>query len=174
MIDSAATTQGRASVEMAPAPPEQGWPGDSARTALPRCPPVRWRRSLTRHLPQQRANRRGDVGRKLPISLEVGLQHRRRACRSCLRRRTGARPSASRTARTRTPRCRCACRPACPSPAPGHVRGGAENHPAPVIIAGRRDRRRHATASRRRRAGRVQSPSRARSPAPSPCRRRGP
>ena len=54
-----------------------------------------------------------------------------------------ARPSASRRARSRTPRCRCACRPSWPLCLLGrHVGGRAQNHPR-LRHRGRRDRRRH-------------------------------
>ena len=66
----------------------------------------------------------------------------RRSCPTRSRPRTRAARSASRTARSRTPRCRRACRPALPRACSGtHVRGGAENH------AGLRRRRGHASAT---------------------------
>ena len=45
-----------------------------------------------------------------------------RTYRTSCRRRTAARPPASRRARTRTPRCPCACRPPGRAPAPGSCR----------------------------------------------------
>ncbi len=56
-----------------------------------------------------------------------------------------------------------------------HVGGGAENHAGPRSSRGRRDRRRLRQAIRGgTRRPRAPSPSRGRSRAPSPCRRRGP
>ena len=79
--------------------------------------------------------------------------------------------SASRTARSRTPRCRRACRPACPRACSGTMYAAVPRIiPTPVIIAGRRDRRRLRRRSTPAPLA-VPSPSPGRSPAPSPCRR---
>ena len=120
---------------------------------------------------QKRANRRRHLRReRRPV--RVDLQHVRERVADVLAvERTRCR-SASRTARTRTPRCRCACPPRVPSLAPGPCRPRCRgSRPTPVIIAGEvivgdvGDARRHRRVSRL-----PDAPSRARSPAPSPCR----
>ena len=66
-----------------------------------------------------------------------------RACRRRPRRRTRAAPSASRRARSRTPRCRRACRRPAARLLGAHVGGGAEDHAlrvSPTTIVGDCDR----------------------------------
>ena len=91
----------------------------------------------------------------------------RRSRLTSSRRQTRAAPSASRRARSRTPRCPSACRPAARAPAPGSCR-----RRVPRIDAGpvsrRRDRRRLRHVRRRQSPARRPSPGRNRAPSPTP------
>ena len=114
----------------------------------------RRRRSFSR---QRRSSRRIAAGVFGGSALQSGSRsdHARQRRRSPRRRRTRGGRSASRRARTRTPRCRRACRPAFPRACSGrHVRGGAEDHAHPGHQRRARDRRRVARAAARRRRSR--------------------
>ncbi len=141
----------------------------------------------------QHEERRRDVGDPLPAILDeapsaaacgpaaarrtgappssVRARHRAEHVRHVLAVERRAGPSASRTARSRTPRCRCACPTGSPRRLLGtHIRGRAEDHAHAGHHRGRGDRRRPATSLGRHRGRRAPSPSRGRSRAPSPCR----
>ena len=75
----------------------------------------------------------------------------------------GARPSASRRARSRTPRCRCACRPPCRAPAPGSCRRRCRGSRRCGAADGRVG---ECEAILRRRPPSTPSPGRSRAPSP--------
>ena len=108
-------------------------------------------RILLQASPQHAHDRRGHRRRqRLPVRL--ALDHRGNRVRDGGPPKRHA-PSASRRARSRTPRCRCACRPPCRAPARGSCRPPSDQHAIPGFV--RHDRRR---VRRSARVGRARRP----------------
>ena len=129
-------------------------------------------RSFTRQLwSSVRTGGGTSAGSGVPVRFEA--HHRAEHLRHVLALEGAAAASASRTAHSRTPRCRCAGRPRAPWPARGSCRPPCREscragHPRRRVIVG------DAVTSRRLRRLRLGQPWPARSPAPSRRRRRAP
>ena len=151
------------------APRRRGTMAPSASSISRRASPMSRRRRFASFSRQRWSNRRMlagvCAGRRVPVGF--AFEDRRDRVGDRLARETPAGPSASRTPRSRTPRCRCACRPASHAPARDSCRRPCRRSRLPVF----RRWRSAASAARRFRVRPAQTPSPGRSRAPSRCRR---